>query len=199
MSQSIRSWRALPAELKRARLANAMTQTELAERLGVDQASVSRWENGRQTPDRQIQTRLRDLLFRGRTLADARLAHFISNSTAMITLINMRGQYVAASPAFRKIWDIEKPFQSYLTPSLTMAWTMAASVGLFRGEIASMRVPAEALTPDRTVVPTLANWHLRNTADGEPLLLGEITLPSPELYRQASEEGIIVTPLDALL
>lgn len=198
MSLTTRSWRILPAELRRARIACGLTQIELADRLGVDQASVSRWENGRQNPDRQIQKQIRDLLFRGRTLSDARLSHFIATSSSIITLINMRGQYVAASSAFRKVWDTEKPFQTYLTPSLDMAWTMAASVGLFRGEIASMQVPATALTPDRREIPTFGIWHLTSTIDGDPLLLGDITLPSEETYQQISKDGIVVTPLEAL-
>lgn len=41
-----------------------LTQSELAERLGVDQATVSRWERKVQTPDPTARLRLREFVFR---------------------------------------------------------------------------------------------------------------------------------------
>ena len=198
MSLTARSWRDFPAELKRARIANAMTQTELAQRLNVDQASVSRWENGRQAPDKATQSRLRDLLFRGRSMADARLLHFVNASASVTTLINMQGRYLAASQSFRKIWNPEQTVQHYMTPTLRNAWDMAMSVGLFRGEIASMQVPTDALTPDRQIIHAMRTWHLMSTSDGEPLLLGEGSIVSAKDYAAAASKGIVITPLDVL-
>src|SRR5687768_2547494 len=41
-----------------------VSQAELGRRLGVDQATVSRWERGLQAPEPRIQVRLSELMYR---------------------------------------------------------------------------------------------------------------------------------------
>ncbi len=48
--------------MRRGRIKNAWSQSELAEKLGVAQGTISNWENGRGAPDRNQKTRLRELL-----------------------------------------------------------------------------------------------------------------------------------------
>ena len=50
------------SELKIARIRAGLTQVQLAAKLGTDQAMVSNWENGKQTPSRKYAQLLSDLL-----------------------------------------------------------------------------------------------------------------------------------------
>jgi DNA-binding XRE family transcriptional regulator len=53
-----------PALIKRLRFLSSLKQCELAQQLGVDQGTVSRWERGVYVPDNWVQKRLRDRLHR---------------------------------------------------------------------------------------------------------------------------------------
>ena len=53
------SWAAI---IKRLRFLSSFRQSELAQQLGVDQGTVSRWERGIYVPDVNMQKRLRDML-----------------------------------------------------------------------------------------------------------------------------------------
>ncbi len=59
--QALTPW---PALVKRLRFLSSLKQDELAQQLGVDQATVSRWERGTYAPDIPVQKRLRDMLHR---------------------------------------------------------------------------------------------------------------------------------------
>lgn len=50
-----------PKMLRKYREKVLLTQTELAEKLGVSFASVNRWENGQFEPTMKIKRKLRDL------------------------------------------------------------------------------------------------------------------------------------------
>jgi DNA-binding XRE family transcriptional regulator len=53
-----------PALIKRLRFLSSLKQCDLAQQLGVDQGTVSRWERGVYMPDVWMQKRLRDMLQR---------------------------------------------------------------------------------------------------------------------------------------
>ena len=53
-----------PALVRRLRFVSNLKQSELAQRLSVDQVTVSRWERGIHVPDIWVQKRLRDMLHR---------------------------------------------------------------------------------------------------------------------------------------
>jgi len=59
--QALTPW---PALVKRLRFLSSLKQDELAQQLGVDQATVSRWERGAYVPGIPVQKRLRDILHR---------------------------------------------------------------------------------------------------------------------------------------
>lgn len=48
--------------MRRGRIKNAWSQSELAEKLTVTQGTISNWENGRGAPDRNQKARLREVL-----------------------------------------------------------------------------------------------------------------------------------------
>jgi len=51
-----------PALVRRLRFLSSLNQDELAQQLGVDQCTVSRWERGTYVPDIPMQKRLRDMM-----------------------------------------------------------------------------------------------------------------------------------------
>jgi len=48
--------------MRRGRIKNAWSQSELGQKLGVTQGTISNWENGRGAPDRNQKTRLQEIL-----------------------------------------------------------------------------------------------------------------------------------------
>lgn len=59
----------LAVQMRERRTASALTQSELAQRLGVSQASVSLWEQGKATPTPEQVSRLTAIL--GSLVSDA--------------------------------------------------------------------------------------------------------------------------------
>jgi transcriptional regulator with XRE-family HTH domain len=51
-----------PSLIKRLRFLSSLKQCELAQQLGVEQSTVSRWERGKYVPDLQVQRVLREKL-----------------------------------------------------------------------------------------------------------------------------------------
>jgi len=73
--------------LKRLRRAMGMKQFALADILGVDQASISRWESGFQIPSPETQRHALDVLASSRT-DDAALRRLVENSTDCVHLVD---------------------------------------------------------------------------------------------------------------
>ncbi|GFE63800.1 helix-turn-helix domain-containing protein [Litoreibacter roseus] len=72
--------------LRRQRRALGLKQLALADQLGVDQTSVSRWEAGHHTPDAELQHRAFDVLARSRK-DDAALRRLVENSIDCVHLV----------------------------------------------------------------------------------------------------------------
>ena len=80
MDDYVAPWRAL---VKRVRFLASLKQADLAETLGVDQTSVSRWERNLCVPDFPVQKRLRDLL---RKLEPAIGRNFIEQAPGIVSI-----------------------------------------------------------------------------------------------------------------
>jgi transcriptional regulator with XRE-family HTH domain len=91
LGRSLRTWRAL----------RRIKQLHAAQLLGVSQATVSRWENGRTPPTPQEATRLRALMAAQLDSAgDQLLARLVRQSAAPVHLIcDLTHRLLAASPA----------------------------------------------------------------------------------------------------
>jgi len=87
-----------PALIKRIRFLSSLKQAELAEALGVDQCSVSRWERNLCIPDKSVQQRLRDML---RGLEPVIDRAFVEQAPAIVIVSRMEsaGFVCAMSPA----------------------------------------------------------------------------------------------------
>lgn len=75
------------ARLKRVRTAVRLKQSGLAELLGVDQTTISRWESGCQTPEKAVQSMVFETLLPYRS-DDAALRRLVENSPDCIHLVD---------------------------------------------------------------------------------------------------------------
>lgn len=91
LARSLRTWRVL----------RRMKQGHAAEMLGVSQATVSRWESGRQAPDPDEQAAIRCLLRASLdSAADRELARLVAQSRRPVHLIcDLTHTLLALSPA----------------------------------------------------------------------------------------------------
>jgi len=86
-----------PSLVKRLRFLLGLKQEDLAEQLGVDQCTVSRWERNLCIPDTSVQKRVRDMMYK---LEPAINRSFIENAPAIIGVadIGNAGLVECASP-----------------------------------------------------------------------------------------------------
>ncbi|MGE0426045.1 MAG: helix-turn-helix transcriptional regulator [Reyranellaceae bacterium] len=96
--RSLRVWRAM----------RRMKQGHAAELLGVSQATVSRWESGRQTPTHSERDALRTLMAaRLDGAADLALGRLVRGSSREVHLIcDLTHRLLAASPARERRWKV---------------------------------------------------------------------------------------------
>ena len=87
MLQPLGSLPVFRARLKRVRTAVRLKQSGLAELLGVDQATVSRWESGRHIPEPEIQSEVFEKLLPYRS-DDAALRRLVETSQDCIHLVD---------------------------------------------------------------------------------------------------------------
>ena len=95
MDNAITPW---PAHVRRIRFLLGLKQADLAEQLGVDQCTVSRWERNLCIPETSVQRRVRDML---RRLEPAISRSFIEEAPSIVVIGRMEsvGLISAASPA----------------------------------------------------------------------------------------------------
>lgn len=87
MLQPLGSLPVFGARLKRVRTAVRLKQSGLAELLGVDQATVSRWESGRHSPEPKIQAEVFERLLPYRS-DDTALRRLVETSQDCIHLVD---------------------------------------------------------------------------------------------------------------
>jgi transcriptional regulator with XRE-family HTH domain len=87
-------------EITSLRAQLGMSQAEFAQRLGVSQTTVSRWESGRQLPEASVQIRLRELLYQFKlsrgTSPEIALVEY---SPFPMAIVSQEGQIIAVSDA----------------------------------------------------------------------------------------------------
>jgi transcriptional regulator with XRE-family HTH domain len=134
------------AEIRRFRRLRAVKQTSLAEMLGVDQATVSRWEANRQEPDLGMQRRLRALIQGTGARDEALLRHWVESAVGETALLDASRTLVAASATFLARHGLAVPPPAGLSTiamfseELDRAWWYAVERGFFEGEVASVGV-----------------------------------------------------------
>lgn len=195
-----RRWTDFPAGLRRVRVSSGLTQSDLADMLNVDQATISRWERGAQMPDNAMQNRLRDLLFRGRAISDARLVHLVRSVSGLMVLINAEGKFIAVSDALRRILPAGKEsIAEIMTPSIEEFWNAANSSGFFRGEVASIHTAVEIIRTDGSSCYISGSLHPVTLADGSVQMLGEGKEIDALAFQTLRAQGLRVAPLEDIL
>lgn len=178
-------------EIRRYRETAGLLQGALAELLSVTQATVSRWESGRQRPDLVSQQRLRPLLWSNGLSSDALLLHTVTHSPAASSLCDREGRLLAASRSIvrsfgfqvsareRFAFDMER-----ISPSGYKMFRMARVAGLFDGQIASFTFRGLVNTCARAMVCDEI-WHPIRLNDGEVIMRADV-----ELRDAADEEEL---------
>jgi transcriptional regulator with XRE-family HTH domain len=94
------------ARLRRVRTAVRLKQSGLAELLGVEQTTISRWESGRHVPDPQVQSAVFDKLLPYRS-DDAALRRLVETSPDCIHLVDEATHVCLAYSARRaRDWQV---------------------------------------------------------------------------------------------
>ena len=181
-------------------MAAGLTQSDLADMLDVDQATISRWERGAQMPDAPTQARLRDLLFRGRAISDARLVHLVRSASCRMYLVDAEGKFVAISDAAREFIGAgrESLFEVH-SASIPENWKAALDAGFFRGEVASMHGVAEVQGADGTKRAVSFSLHPATLADDTILMLAEARDIDRPAYERQRPQGLRIVPLEEIL
>ncbi len=134
------------SEIRHFRRLRAIKQTTLAEMLGVDQATVSRWEGNRQTPDLGMQRRLQALMHGDGAHDEILLRHWVGTAIGDTALLDASRNLVVGSASFLARHGIEVPAPPGLpatrmfSEELDRAWRHAAEHGFFEGDVASVTV-----------------------------------------------------------
>lgn len=195
-----RRWTDFPAGLRRVRMAAGLTQSELAEMLDVDQATISRWERGAQMPDTPTQARLRELLFRGRAISDARLLHMVRSASSRMCLIDSDGKYVAMSEATREfLGSGQESILETRSPTIREHWKAANDAGFFRGELASIHGVGSVVNSEGIQTYVAWGWHPATLADDTVLMLAEVRDIDQASYERMQAQGLRITPLEDIL
>lgn len=185
------------AQLRRFRRLRAIKQNALAEQLGVDQATVSRWESGRQIPDLGMQRRLRALMRGAGPRDEVLLKHWIDTALGYTTLTDAQRTILAASPSFCVLHEVapSEIVGMSAVPSFTeemeRLWWIAVENGFFDGEIASVTVVSRfnTLSGGRTYLGAISVWTPVNLRAGEVLCRADRISLSDEEFERAREEN----------
>ncbi|HSV27940.1 MAG TPA: helix-turn-helix transcriptional regulator [Candidatus Omnitrophota bacterium] len=138
------------ANIRRLRAARGWKQVVLAEMLGVDQATVSRWERGLQRPDVTTQMKLRDMLRANLPEIDRVALAAIQQSPHLALAFDRALRLVAVSEAVaaragRDAADlVGGELCAPMAPDLAWATEQAERAGFWAGEVAAMRLVARA-------------------------------------------------------
>lgn len=162
--------------VRRLRQARGWKQTALADYLGVDQATISRWERGLQVPDLTMRVKLRDLVRRALPDADRMALMPVTASPHMAVAVDNGLRIVAASEPAAERWGVAhrmlpgKSLTPFLSPDLTWALDQIDQAGFWRGEVAVARAVASAEDFDGRAFYGTYVWTPLQLSGGEMLL-----------------------------
>jgi DNA-binding XRE family transcriptional regulator len=186
-----------PAQIRRHRRLQALKQATLAEAVGVDQSTISRWESGAVLPEPKIQQRLLALM-RCSSAGERLLKHTISVALDECGLSTRERIILAASPSYCAAHGVSprdivgKSAQPMDTADAERLRRLVCEEGFFRGEIASVTaiVRAHSLSGHRRNRPTKAIWTPVRLGDGSILLRVErLTLAEDRLDDELRRNG----------
>jgi transcriptional regulator with XRE-family HTH domain len=186
---------------------NGLTQAAMAELLGVEQATVSRWERGVHQPELSIQRRLRDLMRGQGNASDQIIFHRVYCSLAAMKIANCSAQNLAASREAGRLHGVASEilsrcnYRPFFTEMVEHQWNDAIQKGFFAGEVASIRVynPWRPVN-GQPVRYCVSYWTPARLSDGEILLLSEfMEVQETEFLAVHESERFVMTLMDELI
>lgn len=165
------------AQLRRFRRLRAIKQAALADMLGVDQATISRWESGRQIPDLGIQRRLRALMQGAGSRDELLVVHWIATAVVDTLLIDAARIIRAGSAETCRRHGLTptaiagQAAAPLFSEEMDALWWQAVERGFFEGEIASATVVSRyhLLGGGQRDIPCRAQWTPIHLSNGEVL------------------------------
>lgn len=154
--------RAIASKIKNLRLSLGMNQSELAERLSVTQASVSRWEKG-SVPDAQKLAQLAEL-------AGEPVTSFISGSAAEPTSANLLNRFWVRGAVAAGVWTV-----AYEWPQTDwVAYSGLGHDGIPESARYGLLVNGQSMNqlyPDGTILDCLRIEHAPELKNGQRVIV----------------------------
>jgi transcriptional regulator with XRE-family HTH domain len=174
--------RQLGAALRRWRLLRRIKQQHAGELLGVSQATLSRWENGRQAPDADEEAALRQLMHaRLDSAAERELARLVEQSARPVHLVcDLTHRLLALSPARERQCRVPRTqligrsLWRYASPEIVAAEARLAALDWFGPAPPALEIVTGA--NDQTEVeiePSRLRWVRFLLSDGSAARLVE--------------------------
>jgi len=167
--------------LRRFRLLHGIKQGDVAERLAVTQASVSRWESGAHLPEPAMRDRILAMIAaRAGNDADAALKRLIETSTAPVHLVcDATHRLLAASPARVAGWPggaeafLDRSLWRFASPEIVAAEEGLADRGWYDRPFQRLEFhTGHNGNAVIAVLPSTMRWETVPLADGR---IGRIT------------------------
>ncbi len=165
--------------LKRQRIAVGMKQDALAHLLGLNQATVSRWENGSQVPDGALQQKALKYVAAGKT-DDAALKRLVETSSQAVHLVDDADHScLAYSKRRARDWGASDrqmlgvSLWRFATEEIRQAEEALAAHGWWDEALPAPRrvFTSEAVYPELRISPGGMLWERICLADGTPARL----------------------------
>jgi transcriptional regulator with XRE-family HTH domain len=183
-------------EIRHFRRLHALKQSALAEIVGVDQGTISRWEKNDSVPSLGMQRRLRDLI-RNTDVRDIAFKHSVAASLSEVVLSNAARFFIGASKPFAALHGVPadeivgRTNHALMDEAGERLWQTAYREGFFTGDIASVTALAysQSLSGAWRNLPTIAVWIPVRLSSGEIIRRSERMTLTPERYAAALAEN----------
>jgi transcriptional regulator with XRE-family HTH domain len=186
-------WR---GHLRRYRRSRGLTQAALAEILGVEQATVSRWECETHEPELNIQRRLRDMIFGRGPGSDYFIYNTVVNSPFAVKLATKQARNIAASKVAADLHGVmtarlgNADYRPLFTEELEHNWARAVDMGFFLGELISVQVYNHWIPlSGGPTKACMSYWTPARLSDGEIVLLSEFRLLEEQEFEKVAHDA----------
>lgn len=181
-----------------ARAQAGLSQAALAEKLGVTQATVSRWEIGAQSPASSLRLKLAAFLDEAKTSRAAE--RILAHSPFMMALVRRDWTVIAASPGLaaeggHKLEDFRGfALKGFATAEMEQISQILAANGFFDGKPGAYRLVARGVRIDRRPC-TFDSVTTPLDFDGEFVMFNQLRLIGEAEFLTLRQKLALVTPL----